>query len=99
MGLPLKCPPPPILRPGAAAVWDSFEAAVHSNSTFGEVQKFSYLKAQLVGDASRAIAVFPLTNHNYTKAIQLLKERFGNPTKIINARMQSLPDCKTPTMN
>jgi hypothetical protein len=45
-----------------------------------------------VGDASRAIAGFPLTNHNYTKAIQLLKERFGNPTKVINAYMQSLLD-------
>jgi hypothetical protein len=94
---PSNAPPPtPILRPGAATVWDSFEAAVHSNSTFGKLQKFSYLKAQLVGDASRAIAVFPLTNHNYTKAIQLLKERFGNPTKVINAHMQSLPDLQNP---
>ena len=76
--------------------WDSFEAAVHSNSTLGDVQKFSYLKAQLVGDASRAIAGFPLTNHNYTKAIQLLKERFGNPTKVINAHMQSLLDLQNP---
>jgi hypothetical protein len=76
--------------------WDSFEAAVHSNSTLGDVQKFSYLKAQLVGDASRAIARFPLTNHNYTKAIQLLKELFGNPTKVINAHMQSLLDLQNP---
>ncbi|XP_028403790.1 uncharacterized protein LOC114541524, partial [Dendronephthya gigantea] len=56
--------------------WDSFEATVHTNPTLGDVQKFSYLKAQLVGDASRAITGFPLTNHNYTKAVQLLKERF-----------------------
>jgi hypothetical protein len=49
-----------------------------------------------VGDASRAIAGFPLTNHNYTKAIQLLKERFGNLTKVINAHMQSLLDLQNP---
>jgi hypothetical protein len=49
-----------------------------------------------VGDASRAIAGFSLTNHNYTKAIQLLKERFGNPTKVINAHMQSLLDLQNP---
>ncbi|CAB4001733.1 Hypothetical predicted protein, partial [Paramuricea clavata] len=50
--------------------WDSFEAAVHSNSTLGDVQKFSYLKAQL--------------------------ERFGNPTKVINAHMQCLLDLQNP---
>ena len=49
-----------------------------------------------MGDASRAIAGFPLTNHNYTKAIQLLKERFGNLTKVINAHMQSLLDLQNP---
>lgn len=31
--------------------WDCFEAAVHSNSSLGGVQNFSYLKAQLIGDA------------------------------------------------
>ena len=57
--------------------WDSFEAAVHSNPTLGGVQKFTYLKAQLMGDASRAVAGFPLTNSNYEQAVNLLKERFG----------------------
>ena len=76
--------------------WDSFEAAVHSNTTLGGVQKFSYLKAQLTGDASRAIAGFPLSNVNYEQAIKLLKERFGQPSKIISAHMQALLDIASP---
>ena len=76
--------------------WDSFQAAVHSNTTLGDIQKFSYLKAQLTGDAARAISGFPLTNDNYTKAVQLLIERFGNASKVINAHMQSLLDLPNP---
>ena len=77
--------------------WDSFEASVHSNSNLSGVQKFSYLQAQLVGDASRAIAGFPLTNNNYEQAVNLLKERFGQPSKIINAHMQALLDRSSPS--
>lgn len=76
--------------------WDSFEAAVHSNTGLGGVQKFTYLKAQLMGDASRAVAGFPLTNSNYEQAVNLLRERFGQPNKIINAHMQALLDLPNP---
>lgn len=44
--------------------WDSFEAAVHSNTDPGGVQKYTYLKAQLMEDASRAVTGFPLANSN-----------------------------------
>lgn len=76
--------------------WDSFKAAVHSNTTLGGVQKFSYLKAQLTGDASRAIAGFPLSNANHEQTVKLLKERFGQPSKIISAHMQALLEIASP---
>lgn len=64
------------------------------------VQKFSYeyLKAQLTGDASRAIASFPLSNINYMygQAIKLVKERFGHPSKIMSAHMQALLGIASP---
>ena len=44
--------------------WDCFEAAVHSNTSLTGVQKLSYLRAQLHGDATRVIAGFQLTNDN-----------------------------------
>ena len=71
--------------------------SVHSNSNLSGVQKLSYLQAQLVGDASRAIAGFPFTNNNYEQAVNLLKERFGQPRKIINAHIQALLDLLSPS--
>ena len=62
-------------------IWDSFDTAVNCNTTLGGVQTFSYLKAQLEGDARRAITGFPLTNANYEQAVKLLKERFGHLVK------------------
>ena len=50
-----------------------------------------------MGDASRALAGFPLTNNNYEQAVNLLKKRFGQPSKIINAHMQALLDLSSPS--
>ena len=54
--------------------WDCFEAAVHSNTSLTGVQKLSYLRTQLHGDAARVIAGFQLTNDNYGHSITLLAE-------------------------
>ena len=70
--------------------WDSFSAAVHTNPNLTGVQKFNYLRAQLKGDATRVVAGFPLTDVNYQHSITLLRERFGQPYKLINAHMQAL---------
>ena len=79
--------------------WDSFDAAVHSNTNLTGVQKFSYLKAQISGDAARAISGFTLTNTNYEQAIILLKERFGQSYNIVNAHMQALLNIPKPSTN
>ena len=76
--------------------WDSFKAAVHSNAALDCVQKFNYLKAQLHGDASRAIAGLLLTSANYDHAVTLLQERFGQSHKIVSAHMQALLDIPKP---
>ena len=75
---------------------DSFDAAVHNNPMLDGVQKFNYLRAQLQGDAARVIAGLPLTSVNYSSAMSLLTERFGQPHKIINAHMQALLDIANP---
>ena len=56
--------------------WDCFEAAVHSNPSLTGVQKLSYLRAQLHGDAARVIAGFQLNNDNYAHLVALLTERY-----------------------
>ena len=55
--------------------WESFESAVHRNSTPFEVDKFNYLKSLLGGSAALVIAGLTLTNASYEKAIDLLKQR------------------------
>ena len=70
--------------------WDSFSAAVHSNNSLTGVQKFNYLRAQVTDEAAQSIAGFPLTNINYEHSIALLRERFGQTQKIVNAHMQAL---------
>ncbi|XP_071127724.1 uncharacterized protein [Mytilus edulis] len=79
--------------------WDSFESSVHYNVTLTDVQKFSYLKSQLVNDAARTIDGLPLTNSNYMEAIKLLKERFGQSHKITNAYMQAMLELRAPQNN
>ena len=77
--------------------WDAFWSAVHDNSSISDVQKFNYLRAQLRDAAVRVIAGLPLTSANYNKSIQLLKERFAQPHKIINSHMEALLNLSSPT--
>ena len=70
--------------------WDSFDSAVHSNNVLTNVQKLNYLRAHLEGEAARTIAGFPLTSVNYQQSVDLLKGRFGDQQRIVNAHMHAL---------
>ena len=76
--------------------WDSYKSTVHLNATLSDVQKFTYLRSLIHGSASSPIAGFPLTNANYSNAIDLLKQRFGQPHKLRANYMQSLIDIQKP---
>jgi len=52
--------------------WDCFEAAIHTNPSLTNVQRLSYLRAQVKGDAARVISELPLTNLNYKNSVTLL---------------------------
>ena len=77
--------------------WDSFNAAVHSNPVSDDVQKFNYLRTQLLDKASHAISGFTLNNANYREAVTLLQERFGQTNKIVHAHMRALSNLSKPT--
>ena len=79
--------------------WDSFAAAVHNDNSLTGVQKFHYLRAQLLGDASNVIDNLPLTDANYQHSVALLKERFGKPYKLVNAHMDALMNLLKPVNN
>ena len=77
--------------------WDTYKTAIHDNVSLSDVQKFTYLKAQLSGEAANSIEGLPLTESNYEQSIKILEDRFGQPHKIINAHMQALLDPSSPT--
>ncbi|XP_053389091.1 uncharacterized protein LOC128552105 [Mercenaria mercenaria] len=68
--------------------WDSFESTIHLNYNLTDVQKFSYLQSQLESEAANTIEGFTLTNANYARAINLLKERYGRRQKITQVLLQ-----------
>ncbi|XP_055943575.1 uncharacterized protein LOC129974831 [Argiope bruennichi] len=70
--------------------WPSFEAAVHDNASLSKVEKFNYLRSLLMGGAARAISGLTLTNENYDKAVEILKDRFGQRQAVISAYMNTL---------
>ena len=70
--------------------WDSFSAAVHSNTAIHDVDKFNYLKGLLESPALSAITGLTLTDSNYEVAVDLLKQRFGNKQLVISAHMEAL---------
>ncbi len=76
--------------------WDCFESSVHQNSRLTNVNKFMYLKGQLTGVALAAISGFTATNDNYSHAVALLQDRFGQEHKLIGAYMKALLDIKKP---
>ena len=52
--------------------WDAFDSTIHQNERLQKVDKFNYLRSQLVGLANETIAGFNLKNGNYHIAIKLL---------------------------
>ena len=52
--------------------WDSYSSAIHQNDSLEEVDKFTYLRSFLTGQAKSAIAGFALTSANYGAAVELL---------------------------
>jgi len=78
--------------------WDSFTAGIHENESLKPIDKFNYLKAQLVGEARDALSGLELTNANYDIAVKMLEERFGRKQVVITAHYTALMDIK-PILN
>ena len=70
--------------------WDQFNVAVHSNDRLSEIEKFTYLKGLVKKSASNLLCGLSLTKDNYSKAIDLLNERFGNSQTLISSNMDVL---------
>ncbi|KAG1656302.1 Tubby [Nymphon striatum] len=78
--------------------WDGFNQAVHAVQSIPEVNKFTYLRRFLKGEAARAIEGWATTEANYVAAISYLKKRFGDPEdqkQALWSRLLNLEPVKT----
>ena len=57
--------------------WDFYKNSIYENERLSGIDKFSYLKGLLDGDAKDEIAGFTPTEYNFKSAIELLRKRFG----------------------
>ena len=69
---------------------DSYRGAIHQNDSLEEVDKFTYLRSLLTGQAKSAIAGFALTSANYGAAVELLTKRYGKKTAIQRAHVNDM---------
>ncbi|GFY24355.1 uncharacterized protein TNCV_1014041 [Trichonephila clavipes] len=78
--------------------YNLFESSIHNNNRLSKVDKFNYLKSYLCGNALACINGFPISDDNYDRALDLLKDRFGNKNMLINAHLSNLLNL-TPVRN
>ncbi|GFY41574.1 integrase catalytic domain-containing protein [Trichonephila inaurata madagascariensis] len=70
--------------------WNSFESAIHKNTSLDKISKFNYLKAFLGGTALQTVEGFAITSANYDSAIEMLENRFGNKEILIKTYMNRI---------
>ena len=77
--------------------WDQFEPSIHSKRGISDIDKFSYFRSFLAPVALETISGLTLSSQNYSEAIDLLKNRYGNPQTLINSYMEQFVNLETVT--
>lgn len=62
--------------------WEQFDQMINKNSGLSVCEKFNYLRLFLKGDAASAIGGLPTTEACYQDALEMLKKRFGDRTRL-----------------
>ncbi|UYV83547.1 hypothetical protein LAZ67_23001438 [Cordylochernes scorpioides] len=70
--------------------WNAFDSSINRNEHLTKKDKFNYLKAYLGGTAAQTVEGFCLSEENYDKAVELLKNRFGKGERLIDVHMNNL---------
>ena len=70
--------------------FDSFEVAVHSNNKLCSIEKMNYLLSYLTGEALKTVQGLKLSEPNYSAAIEMLQERYGDKQVLISTHMNKL---------
>lgn len=67
-----------------------FNVEVDTNPHFSDATKFNFLYSCMKGQAKSALDGLSATNENYSVAMDILKDRFGNTKKIQDAHLRAL---------
>ena len=70
--------------------WDGFNSAIHEDTELANVDKFKYLKSFIEEPVSKVIAGIPLTDANYSVAVDLLEKRYAKPCMLKRAHLNEL---------
>ena len=70
--------------------WDQFTTLVDSKRDMTNVEKLSYLKLALKGDAAQKVSSLLVTDTNYDIAKRKLEERYNNKRSIVKAHLASI---------
>ena len=68
---------------------DAFRVAIDDNSNISNIEKFTYLRSYLMGEAEAAINGLAATDANYKEAFEILEQRYGNKQIIVNSHMDT----------
>ena len=64
-----------------------FKCVVHDRNDLTRVQKLTYLRGQLTGDAQKIVDGFNIEGASYDPAVALLERTFGHPDRIKTAHI------------
>ncbi len=70
--------------------WESFESAVHNDTTIDDIMKFNYLRSVLEDEAASVISGLSLTSKNYKEAVTLLRDRYENKQILVSGHIDQL---------
>ncbi|XP_058456361.1 uncharacterized protein LOC131433782 [Malaya genurostris] len=69
---------------------DTFHSLIHNNNQLADVDKFTYLRSSLSGEALQEINSIELTAENYSVAWNALVRRYENKKLIVKAHIDAL---------
>ena len=81
------------------AFWDIFNTSVHKRTDLEQIEKFTYLKGLLEGDALRLVEGFSLEAHYYDEAVGLLQTTYGRDTEIKMCFVKKLLELDSPEVS
>ncbi|XP_062533826.1 uncharacterized protein LOC134202861 [Armigeres subalbatus] len=69
---------------------DTFRSLIHNNQQLTEMDKFTYLRSSLSGEALQEINSVQMSDVNYVIAWEMLEKRYENKKLIVKAHLDSL---------